>query len=275
MKALCAAAGYTYQAHHAEMKRRRTRAEKEQRVLAAVRGIRLEMPELGTRKLKHMLAEELQLHIGRDELFALLREKFMLVQPKRSYMRTTDSRHGLRVFENHLSQLDITRVNQAWVADLTYIATGEGFRYLALITDAYSRKIIGYDFSASLSIEGSMRALSMAIAQLPHERDGELWHHSDRGVQYCSHAYSSTLRRHGVSISMADVGDPYQNAMAERINGILKQEFHLDARFADEATARRAVDQAIRTYNTRRPHLSLDYRTPEQVHSMSLQGKAA
>ena len=235
----------------------------------------MEMPELGTRKLKHILAEEHGIQIGRDQLFAFLRSEGMLVQPKRSYTRTTDSRHGLRVFSNSLSQLDITRVNQAWVADLTYIATGDGYRYLALITDAYSRKIVGYDLSASLSIEGSMRALSMAIAQLPEERDWELWHHSDRGVQYCSHAYSSALRRNRISISMADVGDPYQNAMAERVNGILKQEFHLSARFADEATAHRAVNQAIRTYNTRRPHLSLGYRTPEMVHTTVAQSLAA
>lgn len=233
------------------------------------------MPKLGVRKLQHMLAEEHQLHVGRDRLFDCMRERGLLVQTKRSYVRTTDSRHGLRVFDNHFRYLDVTGVNQAWVADLTYISTGEGFRYLALITDAYSRKIVGYDLSASLSIEGSKRALSMAIAQLTGERHSELWHHSDQGVQYCGRPYASTLRKYGISISMADVGDPYQNAMAERVNGILKQEFHLDATFADTATARRAVDQAIRTYNTRRPHLSLGMRTPEAVHSASAQSKAA
>jgi len=262
-------------AYYAELKRERKRSVQKNSVLTAVKRIRLEMPEVGGRKLQHMLAEEHQLHIGRDRLFDFLRDHDLLVPTKRSYMRTTDSRHGLRVFENSFRGLDITRVNQAWVADLTYIATGEGFRYLALITDAYSRKIVGYDLSASQSIEGSMRALSTAISQLPGERDGELWHHSDRGVQYCSHAYSSTLRGHGIRISMSDVGDPYQNAIAERVNGILKQEFHLNARFVDEATARRAIDQAVHTYNTRRPHLSLGYCTPESVHKAATISKAA
>ena len=227
------------------------------------------LPELGGRKLKELLEEKHQITVGRDRLFEVLRQNDLLVPVKRSYVRTTASAHGLRVFANRLARMKLTGAHQAWVSDLTYIATREGFRYLALITDAYSRKIVGFDLSASLSIEGCLRALSMAIEQLPALGPGEqrqTLHHGDRGVQYCSHAYQRKLRQHGIGVSMADVGNPYQNAIAERVNGILKYEFHLRETFASEREAARAVEQAVRIYNTRRPHLALRYRTPEDIH---------
>lgn len=226
---------------------------------------RRDQSELGTRKLlerMHQLRPDLT--IGRDRFFELLGERGLLVKQKRRWVRTTDSAHGLRVHDNRLAGMTLSGPHQAWVADITYVATREGYRYVALLTDAYSRKIIGYDLSASLSIEGSERALRMALAQLPG--GCSVVHHSDRGVQYCSHRYTGVLREHGHPISMADAGNPYQNAIAERLNGILKQEYHLGEEFADERAARRALAEAVKLYNTRRPHLSLSMRTPEAVH---------
>jgi putative transposase len=235
-------------------------------VLRLVNEYRREHPEIGGRKLRYLLGKDApELQIGRDCFFELLRENDLQIKPRRRWVRTTDSRHGLGTYSNLLGAMEVTEVHQAWVADITYIATGEGFRYLALISDAYSRKIIGYDLSASLSIEGAERALTMALKHLPEGRTPV--HHSDRGVQYCSHRYIGRLRERGLSVSMAAVGDPYENAIAERINGILKQEYRLHTEFADEAAARSAVADAIWLYNTRRPHLSLGYRTPEEVYS--------
>jgi transposase InsO family protein len=234
--------------------------------VAFVRQQRQEQSRVGARKLHLALLEQHpELRIGRDGLIEVLREHELLVRPRRAYARTTNSEHGLPVWENLLEGKLPIRVHQVWVSDITYVSTEEGFRYLALITDGYSRKIVGYDLSASLSIEGSLRALEQAIAQLPTGYRG-LVHHSDRGVQYCSHAYVNRLRQAGISISMAETGNPYQNAKAERVNGILKQEFLLDERFASEAVARRAVDEAIWVYNNRRRHMSLAYRIPQQVH---------
>lgn len=232
---------------------------------------RREHPELGVRKLHYLIQNELR--VGRDAMFDLLREHRLLVRRKRKYARTTDSKHGLRTYRNLLQGQELTAPHQAWVADITYLSTRSGFRYLALITDAYSRKIVGWDLSESLSIEGSMRALKRAYRQLP---DGCYpIHHSDRGVQYCSGTYVKRLRRWKLPISMAAVGDPYENAIAERINGILKLEYHLDVTFADEQTARQAVEQAVHRYNISRPHLALCYRTPGEVHASDQYRSAA
>lgn len=152
-----------------------------------------------------------------------------------------------------------------FVSDITYLATLEGFSYLALITDAYSRKIVGYDLSSSLSIEGSLRALKMALSQ-SSKLDG-LIHHSDRGVQYCAYAYTDQLHDCGARISMAETGNPYENAQAERVNGILKQEYGLDAVFVSRYVVERGVHEAVRLYNEKRPHLALNYRKPSQVHA--------
>lgn len=265
---LCRYWSISPQAHHADKQRQSRQAEREQEILAFVRSERRVQSELGTRKLLHMLKQhEPELAIGRDRFFALLREHGLLVEPKKRWVRTTDSQHGLRVYANLLEGQQLSGPHQALVSDITYIATREGFRYLALITDAYSRKIVGYDLSASLSIEGAERALAMALRQLPPEASPI--HHSDRGVQYCSKSYIRKLRSRRMRISMADVGNPYQNAVAERVNGILKQEYRLEAEFADERAARRAVEQAVHLYNRRRPHLSLQLRTPDEVHQLA------
>jgi putative transposase len=234
-----------------------------------VRRLRQRQPRLGARKLLWLLQPllaSLGVRLGRDRLFAVLREHGLLIAPRRSGARTTQSKHGFAVAENVLKQTSLSRPNQAWVSDITYIRTLEGFCYVALITDAYSRAIVGFDVSASLSIEGSLRALTRAIGSQPTV-DG-LLHHSDRGVQYCSTDYRQLLAEHQITVSMAAVGDPYENAIAERVNGTLKHELALAATFRTRDDAARAVREAVEIYNHERPHLSLNYQTPSAVHGL-------
>ncbi len=236
-------------------------------LLEMIQKIRQVLPRIGGKKLLFMLAEDMAracIKIGRDRLFDLLRADGLLIKPKRRYVKTTNSMHRFRTYTNLLVNQSIKQPHQAWVCDITYIATLEGFYYLALITDVYSRKIVGYDFSNSLEMEGCKRALKMAIKQLP--ANYQLIHHSDRGFQYCSNEYIRTLKQHNIQISMAEKGNCYENAMAERVNGILKQEFNLDENFKNSKLATKAVDQAIKNYNGIRPHLSINLLTPNLKH---------
>ena len=267
VEAICRAHGISRQAYYQGCARQQARAKRQEAALALVRAERRVLPRLGTRKLYHLHREAFRdLNIGRDALFGLLRQEGLLIARKRSRRRTTDSRHGLLTYQNLLEEHRAKAPETVFVADITYIETLEGYRYAALVTDAYSRKIVGYDLSASLSIEGSLRALQMALSSVADATG--LIHHSDRGVQYCSRAYVEVLAQHKARVSMAQVGNPYENALAERVNGILKGEFFLDGLFATEAQARAALEQAVWLYNERRPHLSLDYRTPSQVHAL-------
>jgi putative transposase len=203
------------------------------------------------------------LKIGRDKLFEILREHEMLVRRKKASCKTTDSYHRFHKYKNLVKDMVITAPNQVWVADITYIRTINGFCYLALITDMYSRKIVGYDISDSLELAGCMRALKMALAKA-RPADG-LVHHSDRGIQYCSNQYVDELKKHNIKISMTEENHCYENAIAERVNGILKDEFYLDQCFFSKESAIIATDNAINIYNNKRLHLSLGYRTPNMV----------
>lgn len=231
-----------------------------------VHDIRRIMPRIGTRKLYHILHTDLQQidKIGRDKFFDILRNNDLLVGRKKNFTRTTNSFHRFHKHRNLLYDKIISKSNQCWVSDITYIRTLDGFVYLFLITDYHSRKIIGWDLSNSLSIEGGIQALKMALKQRKTSYD--LIHHSDRGIQYCSKAYVELLQKHKVNISMTEQNHCYENAKAERVNGILKDEFLLDSTFADYKLAQTAVKQAIKTYNELRPHWSLNLQTPEQVH---------
>lgn len=225
-------------------------------------------PKLGTRKLYEMLAPVWELagiQLGRDRFFDLLREHKLLMKRRRPTYRTTNSRHWYKRYTNLLSTRTLDGPNQAWVSDLTYIRTEDGFRYLSLITDAYSRKIVGYELSASLETEGCLRALRSALV-CSTPPSNTLIHHSDHGIQYCSNEYTGLLAEYGIQSSMGEVGNPYENAIAERVNGILKDEYRLEETFDTEQAARKLLDQAIHHYNTRRPHLSLGMNTPEAVH---------
>lgn len=235
---------------------------------------RRQQPRIGTRKLHHLLRQpfrEAGLKVGRDALFTILRDARMLIVPERAYHKTTNSHHHFRRHPNLLAdgpaKLVATAAEQLWVADITYLATHGKPAYLSLVTDAFSRKIVGWHVHRTLESEEVARALKMALKS--RKTSQKLVHHSDRGMQYCSVVYQDIHRRHGITCSMTDGYDCYQNALAERINGILKTEFLLQ-KPADLKQAARMVSESIRLYNEDRPHLSLEYKTPEAVHRASL-----
>jgi transposase InsO family protein len=225
------------------------------------------MPRIGTRKLLYLIEDDLkklQIKMGRDVLFNFLRAEHLLIVPKRSYIKTTNSKHWMKKYPNLLNNIKVDRPEQVWVSDITYIKTNQGYRYLSLVTDAYSKKIMGYQLSPNLSVDGPLKALTMAIKA--RRFTSNLIHHSDRGLQYCSAEYIKCLLDHNISISMTQNGDPYENAIAERINGILKYEFLLVDGFTDEYVASKTITQSVNIYNYERPHLSWNMMTPEQAH---------
>ena len=237
-------------------------------MLSEVLAIRKRQPMLGGRKLLIMLKpifKELNIEIGRDRFFNLLRKNNLLVQKRKKYVRTTQSYHRFKIYRNLIKSIKIDCPNQVYVADITYLRTLEGFCYLALITDAYSRKIVGYDVSQSLNIDGSIRTLKMALKGV--KKPNELIHHSDRGIQYCSHDYVNILKDKNVKISMTEENHVYENALAERVNGILKTEFMLGETLSSFEIAKELVRESIKIYNEERPHMSINYLTPQHKHA--------
>jgi hypothetical protein len=233
--------------------------------------IRDNLPRIGGVKLYHLLKESIGLHslsIGRDAFFSFLRKQNLLIQPKKKYVYTTQSFHHFRKWSNLVENLPLSLPEQLWVSDITYLRTETGFLYLFLITDAYSRKIVGYHLSQHLKANGCIAALLKAIRSRMYAHH-ELIHHSDRGLQYCCDEYVTILRNNDISISMTQTGSPYDNAIAERVNGILKQEFALDKVFPDYSHAVEPVSRAIHLYNKVRPHFSCGLKTPEQTHSFN------
>ena len=246
------------------------RLKLEQQIIEIVRERRKSLPREGVRKLTKSLDNEFKkakLKVGRDTLFNVLRKHNMLTLRKKNSARTTNSYHRFYKYKNIIKDMKITRANQVWVSDITYIRTLKGFCYLALITDMHSRKIVGYDISDSLELNGCVRALKKAIYQAKNIK--QLIHHSDRGIQYCSNQYTEILKRKKIDISMTEENHCYENAMAERVNGILKDEFYLDQTFDNVAHAKRATKNAINLYNEIRLHLSLDFKTPNMVYKLS------
>ena len=230
---------------------------------------RLIMPRAGIKKLYHLLSTQLQaLNIGRDKLADILRANHLLIIPKRSYHITTDSYHRFKKHTNLILEMPITRPEQVWVSDITYIGKRNKPCYLSLVTDAYSKKIMGYYVSDNLTAESSVEALKMAIRGRTNVTK-KLIHHSDRGVQYCSDEYQEVLDKYHIKCSMTNNGDPYENAVAERINGILKQEFAIDTYHAALPIMRKVVKEAIDIYNQLRPHYSNYMLTPNQMHLQS------
>ena len=205
------------------------------------------------------------IQIGRDRLLAILRDKGMLINKKNRYVKTTKSNHRLRTYNNLIRQIQPHRAEKVFVSDITYIDTMEGYSYLSLITDQYSRKIVGYSLSKSLSAEDTLKALKMALRQVK-DASG-LIHHSDRGIQYCSECYTGFLKRNSVKISMTEENHVYENALAERVNGILKDEFMLGERLQSHKIAEKMVNEAVYIYNNERLHLALGYMTPEQKYA--------
>jgi putative transposase len=269
---VCQKLGMTRQNYYARRRQRQRRQVDGELVVGLVQRERRMQPRLGTRKLYHLLKTELEqagVRIGRDRMFEELRRRDLLLAPLPAvYPHTTQSWHNLPVFSNLLKNKQVQGPNEVWVSDLSYLRTREGYLYLALVTDKYSRKIVGWNVGDTLEALGCVKALERALAQLPKHR--KPIHHSDQGSQYCCHEYVKRLQERGLGISMTETNHCAENALAERMNGILKQEYGLGGEFAGKADGRRAAAQSIQLYNTKRPHTALGYRVPQEVHVSSL-----
>jgi putative transposase len=260
--------GYSRQVYYRRIRQKQRKQSLASKVVALVTSQRTIMPRIGTRKLYYLLYQELRaMKIGRDKFFAILKANHLLIKPKRSYQVTTWSHHRFRKHPNLIKEMEINQSEQVWVADITYIGKRDKPCYLSLITDAYSKVIVGYNVSDSLSTIGTLRALKMAYKS--RTSSNTIIHHSDRGVQYCSDEYQHQLHKYKVKCSMTEQSDPYENAIAERVNGILKQEFMIDTYHLDLKIMKEIVKEAVRIYNTKRPHWSNDLWTPEQMHQQN------
>ena len=266
LRELCGLLGYSSQAYYQYNHSTEKRTFKQEELIQQVLEHRRLQPRLGARKL----LEIMQPAVGRDAFFELLRANGLLVRRKRYRVRTTFSSHRFKKYPDLVKDLVTERANQLWVSDITYIRIKQGFAYLSLVTDAYSRKIIGFCLSHDLSTDSCLKALRMALTS--RHTDQPLIHHSDRGTQYCSQAYTQLLKGKGITISMTQSGNPRDNAIAERVNGILKMEL-LKESYDDIHIAYKSVKQAIQVYNTLRPHSSLDMHTPEKAHGLTGQLK--
>ena len=267
MERLCGLFDKSRQAFYQKQQVIYEQALEEHFILSEVIQIRKKQPRLGGRKLLVKLAER-GIEMGRDALFDLLRNNGMLVKRRRSGTITTHSSHWLRKYPNLIRHFEALRPNRLWVSDITYIETSEGFLYLFLITDAYSKKILGWALADNLDAENAVAALQMALRSIKVDSSG-LIHHSDRGVQYCSEKYVKLLNKHNIQISMTENGDPLENAIAERVNGILKDEWLYEVGRLDKVAMCKIIPQIIQLYNHERPHLSLNMLTPNVAHQMS------
>jgi transposase InsO family protein len=265
----CELFGYSKQAYYKKKKSSSNTDELHHRWRSEVLSLRTSMPRLGTRKLHHLIKARIKsshLKMGRDRLFTLLRHEGLLVERTKRHHITTNSKHWMRKYPNLTQSLVLTRPEQLWVADITYIATHEKEMYLHLVTDAYSKQIMGFELSCNMAAESTAKALKMGLRKRKYP-NSQLMHHSDRGLQYCSAQYTGILKRRGITISMTENGDPYENAVAERINGILKTEFGLGETLQDIQQAREQTRESIAIYNAHRPHYSCDYLTPKAMHA--------
>lgn len=267
VRQLCSLLGYSRQAWYASCKGIEKQVLEAHVVLDMVRQVRVQLPRVGTRKLLLLIEPQLTLHgirLGRDAFFDILRDNQLLVRKLKRRCVTTNSHHRFRKYPNLIRNFVAEGPCQLWVSDITYLPVDQGFAYLSLVTDAWSRKIVGHCLHPSLETSGCLKALRMALSAHKDRLKG-LIHHSDRGTQYCSNSYVTDLQHHNISISMTEKGDPYENAIAERVNGILKTEL-LAVKYPDLQAAQQAVNQAVNTYNSLRPHASISMLTPAQAH---------
>jgi putative transposase len=262
----CGLFGVNRQVYYRSKRATQKSQETASKVVKMVMEVRQQMPRIGTRKLHYLLKDQLnEIGIGRDKLFTILKANHMLMKPKRSYRKTTDSNHWYRKHKNLIEDITPVMPEQIWASDITYLGNRSNHRYLALVTDTYSKKIVGYDLSASLGADGAIRALKMGLRQRSY-KEKKLIHHSDRGFQYCCENYQKVLARKKVRCSMTESYDPYANAVAERVNGILKQEFLLEDYNVKLPIMKELVRNSIEIYNKKRPHYSCAMKTPEQMH---------
>jgi putative transposase len=261
--------GYGRQAWYESQKRKDKTADQEQLLVAQIRLIRLQHHKVGSEKLYFQMKDWCLTNgicIGRDKFIKILRDNELMIYRRSRKAITTDSRHRLRRYPNIIKGIEISGANQVWVSDMTYLALPRGFVYMSLITDAYSRKIVGWSVHKSLQTEGPLLALKKAIKTIVGKKNINLIHHSDRGVQYCSGSYIQLLKDHKIAISMTENSDPYENALAERMNKTLKEEFSLNRTFLSYDQAKQLAKEAITYYNQTRPHASCNYMTPNQAH---------
>ncbi len=266
----CSLFDITRQAYYQYFWRESDSQIEEELLLKQVRDIRKRQPMIGTRKLYGMLNTfmvEHQIKVGRDALFDLLARNGMLIRRQKRKAQTTFSSHWLRKYPNLIKGFEPVKPNQLWVADITYLETEIGFVYISLITDAYSRKIVGYHVADNLLAVSSVEALKMALANIPKNLE-DLIHHSDRGVQYCSQEYVNLLQDFQVKISMTQNGDPLDNAIAERVNGILKNELLIKEKIKNLEHAQKLLNDVVMIYNDERPHMSIALLTPNQAHKL-------
>ena len=267
---LCRSFGYSKQAYY-RSQRFFSREERECYLVGLVEELRQDLPRLGGVKLWKLLNDN-GVRVGRDELFRLLGRYGLLIKRRKRRAVTTDSKGWARQHPNLVKGLKVSRPNQVWVSDITYVTTRAGFVYLSLVTDAYSRRIMGWHVHATLDSGGPLRSLYRAICQVDDAGLKRLVHPPGRGCQYRSAQYVDTLSCKGIKTSMTQDGSPYDNAIAERVNGILKQEWLDGEDFADLREVREKVEEVVRLYNTRRPHMAIGLNTPEKVYTLALEG---
>ena len=270
---LCRLLGITRQAYYQHFWQQQAISIEEELIVNQVLNIRRYHRSMGGRKIYELLQPfmlEHQIKMGRDALFNLLANNNLLVKRRRRYAVTTFSNHWLRKWPNLIRSKEITRVNELWVSDITYWKIGREHAYISLITDAYSHKIVGYHVAETLESVHTIEALQMAINNLPKTTTHQLTHHSDRGLQYCSAAYVKLLQDNNIQISMTENGDPLENAIAERVNGIVKNEYLKHYTVRDIADAKTHLKKAITLYNEQRPHMGLGLLMPDTVHQQNL-----
>lgn len=267
---LCAVFGYTRQAWYNHYKRAEVGDIQQHLVLQKVQQIRTELPMTGCIKLHVMLhdgfLQSLGFNMGRDALYTLLRDNNLLIKSKNRCVHTTNSNHRFKIHPDLVQRRPASRAEQIWVSDITFLRTTDGFAFLSLITDAFSRRIVGYHLAKDPKTIGCLKALEMALKSRIYP-DQPLIHHSDRGTQYCCKNYTSVLKQHKIDISTTQSGSPYDNAIAERVNGILKMEFALDSVFDSFYSAQESVKQAVYKYNNIRLHASCNFKTPVFTHN--------
>ncbi len=272
---VCNILGKQRQAYYKAEKRTEKSEFKGELVLEEIEKIRQLQPRIGCVKLHHQLRDFLQSHkikLGEKKLRVLLKRHGLLKPHRRKIAKTTFSGHGFWIYKNLVKDVKVTQSEQVWVSDITYVKSNHGFSYLSLITDAYSRKIIGWSLRNDLCLEGPLEALKMAMKNRRYPKR-ELIHHSDRGIQYCSRAYIKLLKKYKAKISMTQSGNPYDNALAERMNNTIKNEFLEGRGIMDLSSGKQQLAQIIWVYNECRLHWSLDFKTPEQVHQHDLRVK--
>jgi len=265
---LCCLFGKSRTAYYKATKRKIKNINNEYLIIQDVLKIRIKQPKIGTKKLYHILKTKIKkqnINYGRDKFYLLLKANKLTIKPKKNYIRTTHSHPWIYGFGNQIENLLIIRPEQVWVSDITYIKTTNGYKYLSLVTDAYSRKIMRYFLSEDLKTQGTVKALEMALQNRIYNLP--IIHHSDKGVQYCSKEYTNILRENNISSSTTTNGDPYQNAIAERVNGILKQEFLFNVETLNMTQALKLIKKSIKIYNELRPHWSISLDTPNKVHN--------